>query len=84
MPESFPSFGFGFGGETPRLPSARSLAMADAILHLIRTSTALDEAKAKVPSYTGQWDNKDYYANELEDYYRACEALEQNMAPNLG
>jgi hypothetical protein len=47
--------------------------IAYAILELIRTDKALDKAKDKVPSYTGQYDPPDYYAREQEEFNRACD-----------
>ncbi len=69
--------GFGFGGNSPMRPSERALDIADAIFKLVEARIDLEKAKADVPSYTGQWKEADYFANEQEIYYRAAESLEK-------
>lgn len=68
--------GHNFDGKpvTPARESASRLA--EAMLSLIGAKLALDQAKRKVPSYTAQWSDSDYYADEQETYNRACEAFE--------
>lgn len=67
---------FGFGEKTPRPCSDRALKIGSALTSLIAASTALEEARTTVPNYTAQWEPEDYYANEQEAYYRACERYE--------
>jgi hypothetical protein len=66
---------FGFGGKTPVPARPEALAFAEAMAELIEARAKLSAAQEKVPNYTGQWDHKDYYAEELERYYRAADAL---------
>lgn len=70
---------FGFGGEEPRPCSPRAYALAAAVLNVTFADAELRAAKAKVPSYTGQWLDSDYYADQTDAYYRAAEALEQAL-----
>jgi hypothetical protein len=71
---------FGFGGEEPRPCSPRAYALAAAVLNVTFADAELRAAKAKVPDYTGQWLDSDYYADQTDAYYRAAEALEQALA----
>lgn len=57
----------------PADPKAEGLAKA--ILALMDAEKSLQDAKSKVPRYTGQWDSKDYYAEEQEAWNRAADAL---------
>lgn len=69
------TYGFGYDGKEPVPARPSSLAYAHALTEFIEADRALEVARGKVPSYTGQWSSKDYYANELERYYRAADAL---------
>lgn len=42
---------------------------------MVAADAALKEARANVPSYTAQWDYKDYFAEEQEKWNRAAEEL---------
>lgn len=57
---------------TPARPEALTLAVA--LLTLTKAEAALGKAKREVPDYTGQWSDRDYYAEEQEDYNRAVDA----------
>ncbi len=67
--------GFGFGDATPSPCSEDRARYARAIIDMINADAELDTAKARLPSYTGQWDSHDYYANEQEQWYRAADEL---------
>jgi hypothetical protein len=71
---------FGFGGKEPTPARPEALKLADAIFDLFQAKVSLDKAKAAVPGYTGQWDSKDYYAEEQETYNRAADAMADAMA----
>lgn len=58
---------------TPARPEAAALGAA--LTAFLAADKALDKAMESVPSYTGQWDSKDYYADEQETYNRACDVL---------
>ncbi|MBY3432584.1 hypothetical protein HFN89_00155 [Rhizobium laguerreae] len=42
---------------------------------LLETRAALEAKIASVPDCTGQWDRKDYFADEQEDFNRAVDAF---------
>jgi hypothetical protein len=69
------TYGYGFDGKAPEPCTGEAGALGVAVCNVVEACRALAEAKVAVPKYTAQWSDKDYYANELEDYYRACEAL---------
>jgi hypothetical protein len=48
---------------------------AESILELIRCENCLQTAKSNVPDYTAQWDVKDFYAEEQEQWNRAADKL---------
>lgn len=58
---------------TPARPGA--IALAKAFSTFLTAQTDLAREKRAVPSYTGQYDSKDYYGQEQEDYNRAADAL---------
>ena len=58
---------------TPARPEAAALGAA--LTAFLAAEKALEQAMDAVPSYTGQWDSKDYYAEEQELYNRACDEL---------
>ena len=66
----------------PADPKAELLA--NAIIALIEAEKALQEAKSRVPRYTGQWDSRDYYAEEQEAWNRAVDALLSANAKSAG
>lgn len=58
---------------TPIRPEAAELAsLFDS---LVEAKAELDKARESVPSYTGQWSDEDYYAEELSAYNEAANAL---------
>ncbi len=57
----------------PARPEAAALGAA--LTAFLAADGALDKARASVPGYTGQWSDKDYYAEEQEQYNRACDDL---------
>lgn len=69
--------GFGYDGPKPKACGSRANDIAEAVLLLIEAKTELDKAITNCPSYTGQWSREDYWANALEGYYRAADALEE-------
>ena len=62
---------------TPARPEA--LALAVALRNLNAADEALQQAKRDVPSYTGQWSDADYVADEQETYNRAVDAYADAM-----
>lgn len=57
-------------------PSALpAMTIADALQRLSAAERELRHARANVPSYTAQWSDEDYYAEEQEEYNRAVEYL---------
>lgn len=68
--------GFGMDGLTPTPCSDRAINIAVALTELNIATATLTAAKRDVPDYTGQWDDQDYYANELEEFYRAADRYE--------
>ena len=66
--------GYGFDGEKPSMVNEAELNSAQCILDLVKADTALNAAKHRAPDYTGQWSEKDYYANEQEAFNRAVRA----------
>lgn len=66
------TYGFGGAEPTPARPAAADLASS--LLRLQAADKALKYTKERVPDYTGQWDASDYYAEEQEEYNRACDA----------
>lgn len=77
------SDGFSFGGKEPTPSSATALTLAAALLNLLDARDALEKAREQVPDYTGQWDGKDYYADELERYYRAADDYERAIQASM-
>lgn len=68
----------GLGGKLKPVPcSDRALKLAAAVLGVVNTQAALEEAYDRVPDYTAQHDPEDYYAEEQDKFYRACEKLER-------
>ena len=49
--------------------------LAKAILNLIEAQEDLKAARKNVPSYTGQYDYNDYFAQEQDNWNRAADAL---------
>jgi hypothetical protein len=70
---------FGFGDAKPTPCSGRAASIASAVIEVVKTKKALDKAMRKVPNYTAQWSDEDYYADELEAYYRAADKLEEEL-----
>lgn len=68
-------FQFGFDGATPTPPNLHASLFAQKISAMLSAENRLEVAYSRVPDYTGQWDAKDYYAQEQEDYNRACDDL---------
>lgn len=60
--------------------AAKAIPILDALTNLRRAEKALNKAKDKVPSYTGQWSDEDYYAEEQEAYNRAVEEAAEWLA----
>lgn len=58
---------------SPAKPLAKELA--DAIYNIFSRRLGLDFAKERVPAYTGDLSNEDYYAEEQENYNRAADRL---------
>lgn len=58
---------------TPIRPEAQRFAAA--LTAFLRADRELEEAMEKVPSYTGQWSSKDYYAEEQNTYNVAANEL---------
>ena len=57
----------------PARPEAAALGAA--LTAFLAADAALETARENVPSYTAQWSDADYYAEEQEAYNRACEEL---------
>lgn len=72
---------FGFDGKEPTPCSSRANDLAQAFLALIEAKARLDAAEKSAPNYTAQWSRKDFFANELEAYYRAADDLEAVIKP---
>lgn len=66
---------FGFDGQKPKPADPKAQEFAAGVVDLMQAHTALEEAKKRVPDYTGQWAEEDYYANEQEAYNRAADSL---------
>ena len=77
------TFGFGFDGETPVQCSVQASILSYAMFTLIDARDELTEAKKNVPSYTGQWNCEDYYADELEAYHRASDKFAAAVSEHL-
>ena len=58
---------------TPIRPEVATLAQA--VIALVTAEADLARAKAQVPDYTAQYDPKDYYAQEQEDWNQAARKL---------
>lgn len=58
--------------------------LIDALKDLRKADKALRKAKEAVPNYTGQWSDKDYYADAEEAYNRAVEAAAIELAKITG
>ncbi|MBY3155374.1 hypothetical protein HFO56_23910 [Rhizobium laguerreae] len=69
------SEGLNFGGGKPKSPEPVNLSHAHALFRLLETRAALEAKIASVPDYTGQWDRKDYFADEQEDFNRAVDVF---------
>ena len=65
--------GYGFQGATPTPCAPESDTLAEALGGLIETRRLLAAKRVAIPGFTGQWSEEDYYANELEAYYRAAD-----------
>ena len=58
---------------TPIRPEVATLAQA--VIALVAAESDLARARAQVPDYTAQYDPKDYYAQEQEDWNQAAQGL---------
>jgi len=72
---------YGFGGKKPTPANPEAEKLAAAILAVIDTESRLADAIDRVPSYTGQWRDEDYYAREQEERNRAVDALYDLLRP---
>lgn len=54
---------------------------SNALFALIEAKAQLDSAKKKVPDYTGQWSDEDYYEDEQKAYDAAVREYEAAHAP---
>ena len=72
--------GFNFGENTPVPCSDARAKYARAVIDMVQSNDALEQAKANVPDYTGQWSDSDYYGDELEAWYRAADTLAETAA----
>jgi hypothetical protein len=69
----------------PVNPAALSvLPLLEALSDLRLAEKALEKAKDKVPNYTGQWSDADYYAQEQHEYNRAIERAAYELAAATG
>jgi len=66
---------FGFGEQEPVPARPEAAALGAALTAFIAADRDLEKAMDSVPNYTGQWDSKDYYAEQQEAYNRAADAL---------
>jgi hypothetical protein len=57
----------------PASPDAAFLAKI--VISLMRADKELEEAKTRVPNYTGPNDPSDYYAQEQQDWNNAANSL---------
>jgi hypothetical protein len=57
----------------PPIPEAQKLAVA--ILELLQAEKDLKQAIKNAPSYTGDLDRRDYFADEKEGWNRAADEL---------
>lgn len=73
-PDTYRCFGNGVL-VTIKPPRPEALAFWEALTAAFDAEKALEQAKADVPSYTGQWADIDYYGDELVAYNRAIDAL---------
>jgi hypothetical protein len=64
-----------FGGKAPEPQEPGAHAIADAVCEMLQARIQLRQAQAKVPSYTGQWSDQDYWQTELGQYNAACDKL---------
>lgn len=60
---------------TPRTPTEVEREYAAAMLLLVEAKVALATAVHNVPSYTGQYSPKDFYADEQDHYDEAVMRL---------
>lgn len=49
--------------------------LAECVIKLLKANNELEDAISRVPSYTGQWSEEDFYAKEQEDWNRAADEL---------
>jgi len=63
-----------FAEQEPVNAKPESLILADAMLRLVASAKSLESAKERVPDYTAQWRDEDYYAQEQETFNRAADA----------
>lgn len=66
-----------FSGNYAQPARMSAVVLAEALEEVLRARKALKKAKANIPSYTGQWCNEDYYADEQEAYNRAIDRYEE-------
>lgn len=76
--------GFNFGSGEPSPSNTGHENLAGCLFRLLDARNQLEEAMKKVPGYTGQWDNKDYYADEQETYNRAVDAFGEAVKATRG
>lgn len=74
---------FGFDGLKPKPASPEAQEFADLISEVSFAEERLTKAMDNVPTYTGQWGQRDYYAEQQENYYRAVDSLWNFVKENL-
>jgi hypothetical protein len=60
-------------------PRATALSLWTALQDLRDAEAALDAAEESVPSYTGQWNPRDYFGPQEEALNRAIDAFEDAL-----
>lgn len=76
--------GFSFGSGEPAPSDPEHEKLAGCLFRLLDARDQLLTAHKGVPSYTGQHDDKDYYADQQETYNRAVDAFGEAVKATRG
>ncbi len=63
------------GDEPPRPAAPEAIHLAETMVALSRAAERLEDARTKVPNYTGQYSPEHFIRYEQDEYNRAAEAF---------
>lgn len=64
-----------FSSDKVKPANEKAKLLAECVIKLLKANNELEDAISRVPSYTAQWSDEDFYAREQEDWNRAADEL---------